>query len=323
MTARHSRRGRPLCARDSDRGRLLEGGAGSGPHRLPAPRPRQVHLPGPDPEGRQQLTDEDWNIIRMHPYQGARIVAQIEGYGPISEIILASSRADRRQGLPAGPEGDEIPAAVTDHLSRGHLRRDDRARLYRKPISSFEAIQELKRVAGTQLDADYVELFIDPGRQGRALPPRRGRRLRRRAGHWTSVSPSTHCRSSSRKTTPKSSRPRTRGRRLGEPARAGAPKAPRGPLAASRDSSCATRSGGRCSRPVLCRARSRRGASAAAPRRRASENARRRAGQSAPRGSLGVRRRARPRASTAPRGAARARWIRIGEPRLVAARHEL
>jgi hypothetical protein len=31
---------------------------------------------------------------------------------------------------------------------------------YRKPISSFEAIQELKRVAGTQLDAEYVELFI-------------------------------------------------------------------------------------------------------------------------------------------------------------------
>ena len=31
---------------------------------------------------------------------------------------------------------------------------------YRKPISSFEAIQELKRVAGAQLDAEYVELFI-------------------------------------------------------------------------------------------------------------------------------------------------------------------
>jgi hypothetical protein len=31
---------------------------------------------------------------------------------------------------------------------------------YRKAISSFEAIQELKRVAGAQLDAEYVELFI-------------------------------------------------------------------------------------------------------------------------------------------------------------------
>ena len=44
---------------------------------------------------------------------------------------------------------------------------------YRKPMSSFEAIQELKRVAGKQLDAEYVELFIaGAGRQGRSLPPR-------------------------------------------------------------------------------------------------------------------------------------------------------
>ena len=31
---------------------------------------------------------------------------------------------------------------------------------YRKPISSFEAIQELRRVSGAQLDAEYVEIFI-------------------------------------------------------------------------------------------------------------------------------------------------------------------
>src|SRR5687767_9534382 len=31
---------------------------------------------------------------------------------------------------------------------------------YRTPISSFEAIQELRRVSGAQLDAEFVELFI-------------------------------------------------------------------------------------------------------------------------------------------------------------------
>jgi hypothetical protein len=31
---------------------------------------------------------------------------------------------------------------------------------YREPISSFEAIRELRRVSGTQLDSSFVEIFI-------------------------------------------------------------------------------------------------------------------------------------------------------------------
>jgi HD-GYP domain-containing protein (c-di-GMP phosphodiesterase class II) len=32
---------------------------------------------------------------------------------------------------------------------------------YREPVSSEAAIAELRRVSGTQLDAEYVELFIE------------------------------------------------------------------------------------------------------------------------------------------------------------------
>jgi hypothetical protein len=32
---------------------------------------------------------------------------------------------------------------------------------YRDPVSTFEAIQELQRVAGTQLDARFVEVFVE------------------------------------------------------------------------------------------------------------------------------------------------------------------
>jgi HD-GYP domain-containing protein (c-di-GMP phosphodiesterase class II) len=32
---------------------------------------------------------------------------------------------------------------------------------YRDPVSSMEAIQELQRVAGTQLDRDFVEIFVE------------------------------------------------------------------------------------------------------------------------------------------------------------------
>jgi putative nucleotidyltransferase with HDIG domain len=111
-------------------------------------------------KGDTKLSDEDWNIIKMHPYQGARVVAQMEGYGPISEIILAHHERIDGKGYPRGLKGPDIPAlsrmiSVADTYDVMTARDS-----YRKPISSFEAIQELKRVAGTQLDAEYVELFI-------------------------------------------------------------------------------------------------------------------------------------------------------------------
>ena len=46
----------------------------------------------------------------MHPYQGARIVSQIEGYGPVGEIILAHHERIDGKGYPRRLKGEEIPA---------------------------------------------------------------------------------------------------------------------------------------------------------------------------------------------------------------------
>ena len=149
-------------------------------------------------KGDTKLTDDDWKIIKMHPYQGARVVAQMEGYGPVSDIILAHHERIDGKGYPRGLRGDDIPAlsriiSVADTYDVMTARDS-----YRTPISSFEAIQELRRVSGAQLDAEYVEIFIQhPRRQGRPLPPRRGRRLRRRAGPRQARRRRTRCRSTS------------------------------------------------------------------------------------------------------------------------------
>jgi putative nucleotidyltransferase with HDIG domain len=111
-------------------------------------------------KGDTKLNDDDWKIIKMHPYQGARVVAQMEGYGPISEIILAHHERIDGKGYPRGLRGPEIPAlsrmiSVADTYDVMTARDS-----YRTPISSFEAIQELRRVSGAQLDGEFVELFI-------------------------------------------------------------------------------------------------------------------------------------------------------------------
>jgi putative nucleotidyltransferase with HDIG domain len=107
-----------------------------------------------------KLTAEDMEIVRRHPEQGARLVGRIEGYGPVAEIILAHHERIDGKGYPNGLLGHQIPLpariiSVADTYDV-MTSRDS----YRKPVSSSEAIAELRRVSGAQLDANVVETFI-------------------------------------------------------------------------------------------------------------------------------------------------------------------
>jgi putative nucleotidyltransferase with HDIG domain len=107
------------------------------------------------------LTDEDWMLIKRHPQQGARVVSSLDGYGPVADIILAHHERIDGKGYPRGLAGDEIPElariiSVADTYDVMTARDS-----YRTPMSSYDAIVELRRVAGKQLDARFVEIFIE------------------------------------------------------------------------------------------------------------------------------------------------------------------
>jgi putative nucleotidyltransferase with HDIG domain len=103
------------------------------------------------------LTEEDWQAIRRHPELGAEMLRDIGVYGPLSEIIIAHHERIDGKGYPRRLSGDEIPeiakiiavAEVYDTLTAPDT--------YRTRLSSFEALTELRRVAGTQLDGRYIE----------------------------------------------------------------------------------------------------------------------------------------------------------------------
>lgn len=107
-----------------------------------------------------RLSDEQWQLIKRHPEQGAEIVGRLDGYADVAEIIRCHHERVDGSGYPRGLEGDEIPAlarmiSVADTYDVMTARDS-----YRVPVPPDEAIQELRRVAGTQLDAEFVELFI-------------------------------------------------------------------------------------------------------------------------------------------------------------------
>jgi putative nucleotidyltransferase with HDIG domain len=107
------------------------------------------------------LTEEQFAIVRRHPEVGADLIAEIDGYGPVAKIVRHHHERIDGRGYPFGLIGEEIPlgskliaiADVYDVITA----RDT----YRKPVSTTEAFEELRRSSGTQLDGDLVEMFIE------------------------------------------------------------------------------------------------------------------------------------------------------------------
>ncbi len=103
------------------------------------------------------LTDPDWRTIRRHPTIGADLLRDVGLYGPVASIVRAHHERWDGRGYPDGLEGEEIPeiarivavAEVYDTLTAPDT--------YRTPMTSFEALNELRRVAGKQLDPSVVE----------------------------------------------------------------------------------------------------------------------------------------------------------------------
>jgi putative nucleotidyltransferase with HDIG domain len=107
----------------------------------------------------RRLTDEEWELIKLHPEQGAKLVERIEGYGPVAEIVLHHHEKYAGGGYPAGIAGEEIPLgariiAVADTYDV-MTSRDS----YRRPVSTEAALAEIRRVAGTQLDPAVAAAF--------------------------------------------------------------------------------------------------------------------------------------------------------------------
>ena len=108
-----------------------------------------------------RLSEDDWVEIRKHPYEGARIVSQVDGYQPIGDIILAHHERIDGLGYPRGLKSEQIPE-ISRILAVADVYDVMTARdTYREPVSSFEALAEMRRVSGSQLDGRFVELFAE------------------------------------------------------------------------------------------------------------------------------------------------------------------
>ncbi|MEA2169097.1 MAG: hypothetical protein QOF76_2397 [Solirubrobacteraceae bacterium] len=108
----------------------------------------------------RRLTLEEREIVNSHSAVGADLIAGIEGYGRVAELVRSHHERIDGFGYPDRLAGDEIPLG-SRIISVADIYDVITARdTYRTPVTVSEAIAELRRSAGTQLDAEVVEVFI-------------------------------------------------------------------------------------------------------------------------------------------------------------------
>ena len=103
------------------------------------------------------LNDEDWVCIREHPEKGAEVLSHLVAYQDVADIVRYHHERLDGSGYPSGIHGESIPElsrilAVADTY---HAMTSDRP--YHSARSSFDALKELRLIAGHTLDGRYVE----------------------------------------------------------------------------------------------------------------------------------------------------------------------
>ncbi len=106
------------------------------------------------------LTTEEWEQIRKHPETGYRIARSTDELAHVAEEILSHHERWDGTGYPRGLQGEEIPILARMSAIIDAFDAMTNPRPYRKTLSKNEALDELKRCAGTQFDPTIVKIFI-------------------------------------------------------------------------------------------------------------------------------------------------------------------
>ena len=105
------------------------------------------------------LTEEEWKPIKAHPELGVEILRHVIDLVNCLPAILHHHEHLDGSGYPAGLSGDSIPLEARILAIADAYDAMTSLRSYRERLSSQEAINELRRGAGTQFDPVLVEVF--------------------------------------------------------------------------------------------------------------------------------------------------------------------
>jgi HD-GYP domain-containing protein (c-di-GMP phosphodiesterase class II) len=127
------------------------------------------------------LDDAEWAVMKTHAAVGGELVARIDAFAHLAPAVRASHERWDGAGYPDGLAGEQIPLAARIIAACDTYEAMVTDRPYRKALSLADALGELERVSGSQLDAVVVKALLEElgvSRRGYSAPPPRAARRR-------------------------------------------------------------------------------------------------------------------------------------------------
>ena len=106
-----------------------------------------------------RLDDEEYQIVKNHPIKGHTILEPLEQLASSLPGMLHHHERYDGKGYPGGLKGKEIPLEARIIAVADTFDAMTSNRAYRPGKSPCEALEEMEKVAGSQLDPELVEVF--------------------------------------------------------------------------------------------------------------------------------------------------------------------
>jgi len=106
-----------------------------------------------------KLDADEWAFIARHTLIGERILGAAIALRPVAKLVRSSHERWDGSGYPDGLAGTDIPlgARIVTACDAYDAMTSDRP--YQRALGQGEALEELRRCAGTQFDPDVVDAF--------------------------------------------------------------------------------------------------------------------------------------------------------------------
>jgi diguanylate cyclase (GGDEF)-like protein len=121
----------------------------------------KVAIPDEILRKREELTGEEWDLMRKHPIIGQRILDAAPAMTPVAALVRSTHERWDGEGYPDRLAGKDIPLGARIIFICDAYNAMTEGRPYRAALSREEALEELSGGAGSQFDPELVRKFVE------------------------------------------------------------------------------------------------------------------------------------------------------------------